>query len=166
VRVSLRQGATPVFIPQGEPWRNGTCEQFNDTFDKRFSRTERFEDRDRLSSRALEFEGFHNANHRYRATGKRTPDELAAGIERRRPTRLADLAPGWPEQGRVEFIRFIRSDRKLRLLRRSIKMPQTQVYRYVTAVLDLSLPAEKGNLLITGHDGELIATDNVRRPGP
>lgn len=34
VRVALRQGATPVFIPQGEPWRNGVCEQFNDTFDK------------------------------------------------------------------------------------------------------------------------------------
>ncbi|MCA1699136.1 MAG: hypothetical protein LC790_09660, partial [Actinobacteria bacterium] len=166
VRVSLHQGATPVFIPQGEPWRNGTCEQFNDTFDKRFFRTERFDDRDRLSSRALEFECFHNANHRYRATGKRTPDELTAGIERRQPTPVADLAPGWPEQGRVEFIRFIRSDRKLRLLRRSIEMPETQAYRYVTAVLDLSIPAEKGNLLITDHDGELIATDNVRRPGP
>ncbi|MGI8945965.1 MAG: hypothetical protein ACR2GL_06995 [Thermoleophilaceae bacterium] len=77
VRVSLHQWATPVFIPQGEPWRNGTCEQFNDTFDKRFFGSERFEDRDRLSHRALEFECFHNANHRYRATGKRTPQNRA-----------------------------------------------------------------------------------------
>ncbi len=165
VRVSLHQGATPVFIPQGEPWRNGTCEQFNDTFDKRFFRSERFEDRDRLSSRALEFECFHNANHRYRATGKRTPNELTAGIERRQPTPLSELPSGWPAQGRVEFIRFIRSDRKLRLLRRSIEMPKTQVYSYVTAVLDLSIPADEGNLLITDHHGELIATHNIARPG-
>ena len=71
MRVSLHQGATPVFIPQGEPWRNGPCEQLGDTFDKRFFRAERFADRDRLADRALEFECFHNANHLYRATGKR-----------------------------------------------------------------------------------------------
>jgi len=165
VRVSLHQGATPVFIPQGEPWRNGTCEQFNDTFDKRFFRSERFDDRDRLAARALEFECFHNANHLYRATGKRTPGELTTGIERRRPTPLAQLPSGWPEQGRIEFIRFIRSDRKLRLLRRSIEMPETQVYRYVTAALDLSVPAQEGNLLIADHHGELIATHRIPRPG-
>ena len=73
-RIALHQGATPVFIPQGEPWRNGVCEQFNDTFDKRFFRSERFTCRDRLAERALAFERFHNANHRYRATGRRTPD--------------------------------------------------------------------------------------------
>lgn len=165
VRVAIHQGATPVFIPQGEPWRNGTCEQFNDTFDKRFFRTERFDERDRLARRALEFERFHNANHRYRATGKRTPDELTAGSERRQPTPLAELPPGWPEQGRIEFIRFIRSDRKLRLLRRSIELPETQVYRYLTATLDLSIPAAKGNLLISDHNGELIATHNIPHPG-
>lgn len=165
VRVALLQGATPVFIPQGEPWRNGTCEQFNDTFDKRFFRSERFSDRDRLIVRAREFESFHNANHRYRATGKRTPDELTAGLERRRPTPLSELPAGWPEQGRVEFIRFIRSDRRLRLLRRSIELPETQVYRYVTATLDLSVPTEEGNLLVSDNDGELVARHSVRRPG-
>jgi putative transposase len=165
VRVSLHQGAIPVFIPQGEPWRNGTCEQFNDTFDKRFFRSERFEDRDRLAQRALEFESFHNANHRYRATGRRTPDELTAGIERPKPRALADLPPGWPEQGRIEFIRFIRSDRKLRLLRHSIEMPQTQVYRYLTATLDLSIPAEEGNLLVADHHGELLGIHSVPAPG-
>ncbi|MGH8573383.1 MAG: helix-turn-helix domain-containing protein, partial [Gammaproteobacteria bacterium] len=100
VRVALRQGATPVFIPQGEPWRNGVCEQFNDTFDKRFFRSERFADRDRLGDRALEFEAFHNANHRYRATGRRTPDQVKAGYALAAPIPLAELAAGWPEQGR------------------------------------------------------------------
>jgi putative transposase len=165
VRVALQQGTTPVFIPQGEPWRNGTCEQFNDTFDKRFFRSERFEDRDRLARRALEFECFHNSNHRYRANGKRTPDELTAGVERRQPTPLSKLPAGWPEQGRIEFIRFIRSDRKLRLLRRSLELPESQVYRYVTAALDLSIPDDEGNLFVIDHEGELITTRNIPRPG-
>jgi len=164
-RVSLHQGATPVFIPQGEPWRNGVCEQFNDTFDKRFFRSERFTDRERIADRALEFETFHNANHRYRSTGRRTPDELTEGIERRRPAPLAELPTGWPEQGRIEFIRFIRSDRKLRLLRRSIEMPETHVYRYVTAALDLSIPVDEGNLLVIDTNGELVARTSVPRPG-
>ncbi|MGH2715134.1 MAG: hypothetical protein ACRDM7_14825 [Thermoleophilaceae bacterium] len=33
VRLCLHQGATPVFVPQGEPWRNGVVEHYNDTFD-------------------------------------------------------------------------------------------------------------------------------------
>lgn len=165
VRVSLHQGATPVFIPQGEPWRNGVCEQFNDTFDKRFFRSERFADRDRLAERALAFERFHNSNHRYRATGRRTPDEVSAESEPRRPRPLAELPEGWPPTGRIEFIRFIRSDRKLRLLRRSIAMPETHVYRYVTAALDLAIPPEEGNLFVTDTDGELVTKTSVRHPG-
>lgn len=165
VRVSLHQGATPVFIPQGEPWRNGVVEQFNDTFDKRFFRSERFDDREQLGARAGEFERFHNANHRYRSTGRRTPDELLAGTQPRAPLPLAEVPAGWPTQGRVEFIRFIRSDRKLRMLRHSIEVPEQLVYRYVTAALDLSLPGGRENLLVCDAEGELVLRAGVPRPG-
>jgi putative transposase len=73
VRFCLHQGATPVFIPPREPWRNGTIERFNDTFDKRFFRQERFADRQQLVVRAGAFEAFHNSQHRYRATNGRAP---------------------------------------------------------------------------------------------
>ncbi len=43
-------------------------------------------------------------------------------------------------------------------------MPETQVYSYLTATLDLSIPAEKGNLLITDHNGELIAEHRAAQP--
>jgi transposase InsO family protein len=165
VRVSLQQGATPVFIPQGEPWRNGVCEQFNDTFDKRFFRSERFSDRERLAERALAFERYHNGNHRYRSSERRTPDEVKVGFQARPPTPLAELGEEWPRQGRIEFIRFIRSDRKLRLLRRGITMPETHVYRYVTATLDLAIPAAEQNLSVCDTDGEIVARESVPRPG-
>src|SRR3954462_13100752 len=77
VRFCVHQGTTPVFIPPREPWRNGTIEHFNDTFDKRFFRQERFSDRQQLAERAGAFEAFHNRQHRYRATNGRAPDETA-----------------------------------------------------------------------------------------
>lgn len=164
VRLCLRQGATPVFIPQGEPWRNGVVEHYNDTFDKRFFRSERFGSRAALSARAGEFERFHNENHRYRATGRRTPAEVIGETRPRQPTPLAELAPGWPGHGKVEFIRFVRSDRKLRLLRRQITMPEELVYRYVTATLDLSIPPTEENLLVH-RDGELVARAQIALKG-
>ena len=162
VRVCLHQGATPVFIPPREPWRNGTIEHFNDTFDRRFFRHERFTGLDQLADRALGFERFHNAQHRYRATGRRTPNQTAR--PHRPPPLTADQIPaGWPDRGRIEFIRFIRSDHKLRLLGRTIPMPDGTAYQYVTATLDLAL-VEDHNLLISDADGELITIARLAKP--
>jgi putative transposase len=159
-QLCLHNDAIPVFIPAGEPWRNGVVERFNDTFDKRFFRSERFTSRAVLEQRAGSFERFHSANHRYAATRGRTPNESAAGGELRQPRTLAELPAGWPADGRVEFIRFIRSDRKLRLMRRSYEMPRALVYEYATAVLDLATPPAEGNLRVH-RDGELLATASI-----
>jgi putative transposase len=162
VRVCLHQGATPVFIPPREPWRNGTIEHFNDTFDRRFFRHERFASLQQLSARTGAFERFHNAQHRYSATGRRTPDETAP-VHRRQPLAIETIPAGWPDHGRVEFIRFIRSDHKLRLLGRTIQMPDSSAYRYLTATLDFGLP-EPHNLLISDDHGELITTTRLTKP--
>jgi hypothetical protein len=164
IRLCLHQGVTPVFIPQGEPWRNGTIERFNDTFDKRFLRQERFASLPKLRERALAFERFHNAHHRYRVTGGRTPDEFGPP-ELRSLSPLDRLPAGWPSTGHIEFVRFIRSDRKLRVMRRSIAMPGEAVYEYVTAVLDFAVPVADGNLRVVHRDGELIATTSLKIGG-
>jgi putative transposase len=163
VRVMVHQGVTPVFVPPREPWRNGTIEHFNDTFDKRFFRQERFSDRGQLADRAGAFERFHNAQHRYRATAGRAPDETASAA-RRAPCPLDEVPAGWPERGRVEFIRFIRSDRKLRLLGRAIQMPDGTAYQYLTATLDLAL-TDQHNLLVSNDQGALITTARLPQPG-
>jgi putative transposase len=164
VRVCLHQGATPVFVPPREPWRNATIEHFNDTFDKRFFRHERFSDLAHLAERAGAFERFHNAQHRYSATRGRTSDETATTPSTRGPRPLAELPAGWPEHGRVEFIRFIRSDHKLRALGRAIPMPDGSADQYVTATLDLALPADEHNLLICNDQGELLTTGRLPTP--
>jgi transposase len=163
VRVCLHQGATPVFIPPQEPWRNGTIEHFNDTFDKRFFRQERFAGREHLAERAGAFERFHNTQHRYRATAGRTPDETPQAAPRA-PRAIDELPDGWPTDGRVEFIRFIRSDHKLRLLGRSIPVPDTSAYQYLTATLDLAIDRDRDNVLVCDEHGELITSARLRRP--
>jgi len=165
VRVCLRQGATPVFVPPREPWRNGTIEHFNDTFDKRFFRQEHFTGLERLTARAGAFERFHNTQHRYSATRGHTPDETPAATTPRTPIALDELPTCWPKQGTVEFIRFIRSDHKLRVLGRAITMPDGSAYQYVTATLDLALHTEEHNLLICDDTGELITTGRLTTPG-
>jgi putative transposase len=164
VRVLVHQGVTPVFVPPREPWRNGTIEHFNDTFDKRFFRQERFSGREQLTERAGAFERFHNAQHRYRATNGRAPDQTATATAPRVPRPLDRIPAGWPERGRVEFIRFIRSDHKLRLLGRAIPMPDGTAYRYLIATLDLAL-AGQHNLLVSNDQGELITTARLPHPG-
>jgi len=137
VWLCLALGVIPVFVPFREPWRQGIIEHFNDTFDKRFFRSERFRHLSHLARRLLSFERFHNANHRYAALGRATPDEVAARLGFR--PRL--LGPGFvmpkrlPPRGRVEFIRLIRSDRRLQVLDEHIVLGPELVHEYVTAIL-------------------------------
>ena len=137
VRLCLALGVIPVFVPFAEPWRQGVVEQFNDTFDKRFFRSERFADLGQVRRRMASFERFHNGHHRYAALKGATPDEATARLGFR--PRLLD--PGFtiperlPRKGRVEFIRFIRSDRQLRVLGRDILLDEAFVHEYVTATL-------------------------------
>jgi len=159
VRLCLALGVTVVFIPFAEPWRNGVVEQFNDTFDKRFFRSERFRDLGHLLRRMAAFERFHDAHHRYAAHHGATPDEVARRT-RFRP-RLADPAFRIPERtprrGQVEFIRLVRSDRILRVLGREIVLDEAFVHEYVTAVLDI-----RREVLTIHHRGRQVARRRFR----
>ena len=91
------------------------------------------------------------------------PDQTQAS-KPRTPIALAELPAGWPAQGKVEFIRFIRSDHKLRILGRAITMPDGSAYQYVTATLDLARATDEHNLLISNDQGGLLTT--ARLPAP
>ena len=56
IRLILSHGVCPIFIPPGEPWRNGIIEKFNDTFDKKFFKTQVFSDHETLVTQCSEFE--------------------------------------------------------------------------------------------------------------
>ncbi len=140
VRTCLALGARVRLIPFGEPWRNGVVEHFNDVFDKRFFRAERFRDPAHLAERARAFEAFHNTHHRYSALKGATPAEWEGRLGfAPEPLDAAFHPPSTlPRRGRVEFIRLIRSDRTLKLLSGTkLTVPEGLVHRYVTATLDV-----------------------------
>jgi len=144
MRACLWQGVTPVFIPYREPWRNGMVEKSNDLIQRQLLRRERFDSLETLERRLGEFEGFRNERRGAAEQGRRALSDAFGPVPK-----------GWPQEGRAEFVRFIRSDLRLYLYGRSWPLPEALAYSYVTAVLDVAKPPSQGNLLVVDASGEL-----------
>ena len=83
IRLCLYLGIEIVFIPPGQPWRNGIVEKFNDVYDKLFFRSQQFKNLARLRSELRQFESFHNRSHRYSKLSQRTPWQVHTTKTRR-----------------------------------------------------------------------------------
>ena len=83
IRLCLYLQVEIVFIPPGEPWRNGIVERFNDVYDKLFFRVQQFKSLARLRTELLHFETFHNHSHRYAKLAQRTPWSVHTAKSRR-----------------------------------------------------------------------------------
>ena len=163
VAMCLDLGITPRFIPLREPWRNGIVEHFNDVWDKSFFRTATFTSIDHLTSENAAFIEFHNTHHRYSAHQGATPNEVW-GDQLRRPLNTAYKPPErLPAKGRIEVIRFIRSNRRLDLFGKKIILPEQHAYTYVTAIIKVRYK----RLIVVTLNGEIIHdTDFELSPTP
>jgi hypothetical protein len=138
LRLCLYYGIQPVFIPIGEPWRNGTVERFNDTYTYKFFRRQWFSSYETLKRQSKNFQRFHNQHHRYSCLQGKTPLEVfnRSGWQ---PWKLApntklpqlDYIP----KGNVILIRFIRSDRNLDVFGEKFIVSEDLIYSYVKAVI-------------------------------
>jgi putative transposase len=138
IRLCLNFGVQPVFIPIGEPWRNGVIESFNDTYNRKFFRRQWFHSYAHLKRQSKNFQSFHNKHHRYSCLKGKTPLEmiqrseyvpLTLGPNTKRP-KLESMP-----DGNVILIRFIRKNRKLDIFGESFTVPRDLVYAYVKAVI-------------------------------
>jgi putative transposase len=115
LRLSLLMKIQPLFIPQGEPWRNGEIESFQDTFDKAFFRSQRFLSFKKLCFEVPKFENYHNEHYIYSCLKGKTPnralheDSIGIQLLPESFTLPKDRIP--IEEGYIHFYRFIRSDR-------------------------------------------------------
>lgn len=142
IRLCLHYGVTPVFIPIKEPWRNGVIESFNDSYDKNFFRRQWFTSYATLKRQSKNFQRFHNRHHRYSCLKGKSPLEKTADLNddpvilpaATKQPRLEDIP-----DGRIELIRFIRSDRQLDIFTEKFEVPRELVYCYVKVVIDTSL---------------------------
>jgi hypothetical protein len=138
IRLCLHFGVTPVFIPIGEPWRNGAIEKFNDTYNKKFFRRQWFPSYANLKRQSKNFQRFHNKHHRYSCLKGKTPLEVIQNADHGPVTIGAntklpklDSVP----DGDIILIRFVRSNRLLDVFGEKLKVSKDLVYSYVKAVI-------------------------------
>jgi putative transposase len=138
LKLCLYHGVQPVFIPVGEPWRNGAIERFNDTYNRQFFRRQWFPSYEALKRQSKNFQRFHNRHHRYSCLKGKTPLEVMQQTSHN-PVKLGpntklpqiDYIP----EGNIILIRFIRSDRILDVFGEKFLVSKDLVYSYVKAVI-------------------------------
>lgn len=152
VATCLDLDVVPRFIPLREPWRNGVVEHFNDVWDKSFFRTTRFSGLDHLRAENAAFVAFHNEHHRYSAHGGASPNEVWAG--RLYEPLAADYAipTSLPAKGRIEVIRYVRSNRRVDLFGKRLMVAEQHTHQYVTATIRV----RSKQVIVTTLDGEII----------
>lgn len=138
LRLCLYFDIQAVFIPVGEPWRNGVIERFNDTYNKKFFRRQWFPSYASLKRQSKNFQRFHNIHHRYSCLqGKTSMEFLRASdftpITLGPNTKLPRL--DFVPDGEITFIRFIRSNRQLDIFGEKFEVPKELVYSYIKAVI-------------------------------
>jgi len=138
IRLCLHFEVTPVFIPIGEPWRNGYIEKFNDTYNKKFFRRQWFNSYSHLKRQSKNFQRFHNKHNRYSCLKGKTPLEVIRNSNFKPVTIGASTKlPQLDEMpdGNIILIRFIRSNRLLDIFGEKFKVSKNLVYSYVKAVI-------------------------------
>ena len=138
IRLCLHFGVQPVFIPIGEPWRNGVIEKFNDTYNRKFFRRQWFNSYNHLKQQSKNFQRFHNKHHRYSCLKGKTPLEvieqsssipLTLGGNTKLP--VIEEVP----DGNIIPIRFIRSNCMLDVFGENFKVSKDLIYSYVKAII-------------------------------
>jgi len=165
VRLCLHYGITPVFIPIGEPWRNGVIESFNNTYDKNFYRRQWFPSYSALKRQSKNFQRFHNKYHRYSCLKGKSPLEVIDKLDDKPvilpPATKLPRLEHIPD-GQIVAIRFIRSDRRLDIFSEKFKVPRDLVYSYVKDVIDTSqhvLNIYLGEDLVTSFEYSIPSGD-------
>ena len=161
IKLCLHFGIQPVFIPVGEPWRNGVIERFNDTYNEKFFRREWFSSYSYLRRQSKQFQRFHNKHHRYSCLKGKTPDEFTKSYNYKPitlggNTKIPDL-DDIPD-GNIILIRFIRSDRMLNIFDEKFKLSKDFVYSYVKVVIVTechTLQVYMGNEFVESFDYQL-----------
>ena len=154
IRLCLSLGVTPVFIPQGEPWRNGVIEHFNNTMQGHLLKTE-YTHPEELRKSAAHYDDVHNHTHHYSTQHGMTPYQAYERLQY--PLQALDGSFEMPsgklllDRGEIHVIRFVRSNLKFSVFGLSFPMPDNAKYEYVKGVILV----EEDRLLIF-KDRELL----------
>ncbi len=153
IKLCLYLSVEPIFIPEGEPWRQGVIEKFNDVYDKTFFRAQHFDSFEHLSKESYVFEDFHNQNHRYGKLKGKTPWAVHASVTRKVLPRSFDLHKRYIpfKDGTVSFIRLTDEKGNARFFTETFEVDKDLPNEYVKGTI-----FTKPNLLKFYYDDKII----------
>jgi putative transposase len=153
IRLCLYLQVEIVFIPPGEPWRNGIVEKFNDVYDKLFFRPQQFKSLARLRTELLRFENFHNHSHRYAKLAQRTPWSVHTANSRRLlPKSFVLHLKRLPwRDGKISFIRLTDNKGAVHFFSERFEVATGLVHEYVRGTI-----YTKQNLLKFFHQDKIV----------
>lgn len=137
IRLCLLLKVEILFIPEGMPCHNGSVENLNGMLNRRFVKAQRFED---ISQIRQELEKLNEAllsQHVHESLGLRTPSQYRQG----KPLRLLPsdfdrhLKPLPICEGKVSFIRLVRSSGRITILGEKFKVGKRMKHQYVQATI-------------------------------
>ena len=152
IRLCLRFGIEPIFIPPAQPQRNGAVEWFNGWFQPRLF--QRHYTRASALKRELQrLEDTVNTQHVQRRLGGLTPDQHRHQQKLQKlPARFEIPLNALPIAiGRVIFIRQVTPKGRIHLLSQSFKVGKRLKGHFVKAVLD----TQRAQLTVYAH-GQII----------
>lgn len=153
IRLCLYLHVEIVFIPPGQPWRNGIVEKFNDVYDKLFFRRQQFKSLADLQSELPHFESFHNRSHRYAKLGQRTPGSVHTPKSRHRLPKSFVLHKNrvpWRD-GKISFVRLTDEKGAVQFFTERFKVAPGFIHEYVQGTI-----FTKPGLLKFYHQGRVV----------
>jgi transposase-like protein len=137
IRLSLLLKVEILFIPEGEPCYNGSVENLNGMLDRRFVKTQRFEDISQIRCELTKLNEAILSQHVHPTLGLKTPKQYRQG----KPLRL--LPSGFDRhvkplpicEGKVSFIRLVRPSGRITILGEKFKVGKRMKHQYVKATL-------------------------------
>ena len=117
MRVCLDVKVQPVFIPKGEPWRNGVIENLNGLIQRLLLKAKVFKNEKQLFKEVQKLETCINATHQLPALNGKTPNQFSM----KAALRFLSSGYNWRKRnlqkvkGKVTFIRLIRKSGRVTL---------------------------------------------------
>jgi len=160
VRLCLRLGVEPVFIPEGEACRHGGIENFNGLFDRLFYRPVPFRSLWHIRQELVKLRHLANHQHPHQRLGYQTSAEVRRGQPLRHLPNTFTLPEKLPlAAGRVSFIRRVRPSGRITLLNEKFFVGRRLRGEYVWATI-----FTQTQKLRMYHHGRLIKIIDYRLP--
>jgi len=138
VRLCLYLGIEPIFLPVGEPKRNGVVERLHGVWSQTFWRTHRFDSLAEVRRAAPQFVRFYMQRYYPPALQGATPGQAEEQVSRRHLTaQEVELLPNELPltAGRVHFVRLVTAQGQITLLNETWTVGKRLAGQYVWATI-------------------------------